>query len=236
VIQHICPDFMDSETIRDMKNTEKGALVTFDTSALKESHYFVGMDDSEKYSVDSQSQYDERESFESEGNDKNKLRKFHKARCKAWIISVENIDGKQYNCVLFVETGGGDELSPQRAELQVELNDIKNVELDDQKGDDASIVGEDNTENKQEEDIRHIKDSRAMLNERKNSKSIRTLQRLFIAFALICIGSEIFLRVNRTTSTTVQNSYINRFISLFQRNSIMTDIGYYLRKYEKIIK
>lgn len=227
---------MDSDIIRDMKNTEKGALVTFDTSALKESHYFVGMGESEGYSVESQSQYDERESFESEGADKNKLRKFHKARCKAWIISVECIEGKQYNCALFVETGGGEDLSPQRVEHNLELKDIKNVEIEDQKGDEASVVGEENGENKQEEDIRHIKDSRAMLNEKKNSKSIKTLQRLFIVFALICIGSEIYLRVKRWQDVEAENSYVSRFLALSKRNSIMTDVGYYLRKYEKIIK
>lgn len=227
---------MEPEIIRDMKNTEKGAMVTFDTSSLKDSHYFVGMDDSESYSLDDQSNFDLKESCDSQGADYYKIKKFHKSRCKAWITSIERIDDKEYLCVIFVEADANDELNPQRGITETELKEIKQVEIDDKRAEENSVVGEDGQDNKQEEEIRHIKDSRAMLNEKKNSKSIKTLQKLFIAIALICIGSEIFLRVRRSQASDTQNSLVSKFLSLFNRNVIMTDIGYYLRKYERIIK
>lgn len=228
---------MDAEVMRDMKNIEKGALITFDTSSLKDSHYFAGMDDSESYSLEAQSNFDLKESADSEGVDRQKVKKFHKSRCKAWITSVERIEDRDYYCVIFVEADdNGDIYTQTRGLVETELKVIKQVEMEDKKVEENSVVNDDGQDNKQEEEIRHIKDSRAMLNEKKNSKSIKTLQKLFIAIALICIGSEIFLRVRRSQSTDSQNSYVSKFLSLFNRNVIMTDIGYYLRKYERIIK
>lgn len=227
---------MDSDVIRDMKNTEKGAMVTFDTSSLKDSHYFVGMDDSESYSLEGGSNFDLKESCDSQGADYHKIKKFHKARCKSWITSIERLEDKEYYCVIFVEADANDELNPKHGITETELKEIKQVEIEEKKAEDNSVVGDEGQDNKQEEEIRHIKDSRAMLNEKKNSKSIKTLQKLFISIALICIGSEIFLRVRRSQASDSQNSYVSKFLSLFNRNVIMTDIGYYLRKYERIIK
>lgn len=237
MIQHICPEFMDQEVIKDMKNSEKGAVVIFDTSSMKNSAFFAGMEDSEKYSLESQSLYDEIDSFESEGDDKRKLRRFHKSRCKAWIVSVERVEEREFNCVIFVEMDKHNHVNANKEGSQVEVKEIKNEELlDEKKIEEKSIGNESNAENKQEDDIRHIKDSRALLNEKKNSKSIKILQRLFIIFALICIGSETYLRVKRSEDSANQNSYVDKFLALFQRNFIMTDMGYYLRKYERIIK
>lgn len=219
-----------------MKNTEKGAMVTFDTSSLKDSHYFAGMDDSESYSLEGGSHFDLKESCDSQGADYYKIKKFHKARCKAWVTSIERLEDKEYYCVIFVEADANDELNPKNGITETELKEIKQVEIEEKKAEETSLVGDDGQDNKQEEEIRHIKDSRAMLNEKKNSKSIKTLQKLFIAIALICIGSEIFLKVSRSQASTSENSYVSKFLSLFNRNVIMTDIGYYLRKYERIIK
>jgi hypothetical protein len=227
---------MEPDVIKDMKNSEKGAVVYFDTSSMKNSHYFAGMDDSEKYSLESQSLYDDLDSFESEGNDKRKMKRFHKSRCKAWIVSVERVEDREFNCVIFVEMDRHKDLNHHEEVVQTELKEVKQEEIVEEKKIEEKSIGDENTENKQEDDIRHIKDSRAMLNEKKNSKSIKTLQRLFIIFALICIGSETFLRVKRSQDSADQNNYVQRFLALFDRNFIMADVGYYLRKYERIIK
>jgi PAS domain S-box-containing protein len=240
MIQHICPELMDADVIRDMKNSEKGAVIHFDTSSLRDVHYFAGMNDSDRYSSMSESSFHEDgESYESKDKENEKLKKFHRARCRAWITAIEKTEMKDFNCVRFIELDGADDYNNFKHGSNQELQEIQHKEvLEDEKGkeESPSLVGEDAQQNALDEEVRQIKDSRALMNEKKNPKTIKTLQKVVLGLALVCLGSEIYLRVRRSQESSDLAGRVDKFLSLFKRNLLLTDIGYYLRKYEMIIK
>ena len=230
---------MDVDIIRDMKNSDKGSVVNFDTSNLKEVLYYAGMEDSESYDNDKGegAKEDDKDSYQSTEKHKDKLRRFRRARIKAWITAVEKTDDSDLNCVRFIEVDHHEEFNNMREGSQGELADLHHKEViieEDKKEEQASNL-EENKDNQQDEEIRQIKDSRSMMSEKKNPKSIKILQRMFIILALMAIGSEIFLKVRRVQGVNDLNDRVSKYLSLFRRNIILTDIGYYLRKYELLI-
>ena len=238
VIQHICPDFMDSDVVRDMRNSEKGAMINFDTSNLKEVQFYAGMDDSESYSQQRPEHDNDRESYESSDWQREKLKRFRKARCKAWITAIERTDNHELHCVRFIELEQNDEFNQYKEGSHAEIAEVQQKEIlieEDKKDENGGSMLEDGKENQQDEEIRQIKDSRTLMSEKKNPKSIKTLQRVFVVLALLALGSEIFLKVRRKQEIDDLSDRVGKYLSLFRRNIILTDIGYYLRKYELLI-
>jgi PAS domain S-box-containing protein len=238
-IQHICPELMDPDVIKEMKGSEKGAQIYFDTSSLRDSMFYAGMNDSDRYSSLSESSlHEEGASYESKNKDEEKLKNFHRAKCRAWVLAVERSEMKDLNCIRFIELDN-DENNFYRPSSKLQLNEnVNKIVVDEEKGRDEnhSLLGEDPQVNAAEEEIRQIKDSRALMNEKKNPKAIKTLQKVCIVLALISIASEIFLLVSRHKDSAAITSTVTKYLSLFRRNIILTNIGYYLRKYEMLIK
>lgn len=226
-----------------MTNSDRGAVVTFDTSNLSQNPYFMNYDESEKYSEASDSHLQSQDSFRSSGPS-TKVNIFRKSRCRAWITLVEDIDDVLYQCFKLIELDKDNELhtvkksSSQKATKEQKENKQEIVALVDEKelDENQSILNEDGSSNPYDDDIRLIKDSRALVNEKKNPKAIKTLQKVFLVLMIICLASEIFLRVRRANNNETLSNYMYKYMSLFRRNILMTDVGYHLRKYEMIAK
>ena len=75
-----------------------------------------------------------------------------------------------------------------------------------------------------------------MPSERTSPTGIKILYRIFFLLILVNIASEIYLKVTRSTNLKRDLTRFDYFISIHKRNDILVDMGYYIRKYERVAR
>lgn len=237
-LDKIAPDLFNPEVINELRSGQE-VTIEFDTTPLIDIEYLIDLHGNDSYSAGSDNDNKSR-SFASDRNNAEKLKRLRKVRMFATFVRSEMVEHEEYISLKLVEkTESEDFIRDEENESQrsanrekVEVVEMDNNLMDKFSQDTKEVPGA----NQAEDEMRQLKDSRAMINERKNPKSIKILRRFTIILTLVMLAEVLYLRFQKSTDTGYMLTAFDRYLSLYRRNVALADIGYYIRKYEMMAK
>lgn len=237
-LDKIAPELFNQEVISELRSGQE-VTIEFDTTCLIDIEYLIDLHGDDSYSEGSAKDQKDK-SFTSDRNNEEKLKRLKKVRMLATFVRSETVENDEYISLKLIEKTESDEFMREEdneSQRSVQKEKMEMVEMDnnliDKFSQDTKEAG---GNNQAEDELRQLKDSRAMINERKNPKSIKILRRFTILLTLIMLAEVLYLRFQKASDTSYMLSAFERYLSLYKRNVALVDIGYYIRKYEMVSK
>lgn len=229
-IDAIMPEILQHNS-EDLK-AQSGVITTLDTSSLQQ-NYLAARAESEKSDYEDEAEED-------------KEKRFRKTKVRVVLVDEQNYaEGLNLKVLKFVEVIDGDE------------NRNNSMNDDDKKKDDVNKSGEEAQENAKQgneeasvegdnnhsegnssisagdsvnDDIRTLKDFKALISEKTTPKSIKILSRtVILIFALLIVLSSIELSFKFNQYNDFQAG-VSTIATAYQRHNLMAEINYRIRK------
>lgn len=222
-IDSIFPELL-AHDISDLK-AASGVVTTLDTSNLRQ-NYLIAHNQSEE--------------SQAEEEEEDKEKKFRKTKVRAILIQDDTYKDASMKVLKFFEVHDDDDLKKENSNVkQSAQDDDKQEEAEERAKDNDAHDNSQENENRSEgsslsagegaDDIRTLKDFKALISEKTTPKSIKVLSRaVILMFILLIILTSLDLAFRfdqidtfKTGITTVQQGY--------QRHNLMAEINYRIR-------